>query len=57
MPTKEAMIHAVRTSGCSNLRDLPLEDMPAEAIYAHLLEAKCPCLQRLLKAMEKVSHP
>jgi hypothetical protein len=43
------MIQAVRKSGCPNLKHLPLETMTAEEIYAHLIEVKCPCLQRLLK--------
>jgi hypothetical protein len=47
------MIMAVRQSKCSNLNNLPLELMSAEEIYAHLLEAKCPCLQRLLKDKNK----
>lgn len=53
IPSKEAMIAAVRKSGCSNLRDLPLEVMTAEDIYSHLIAAKCPCLQRLLTASKK----
>jgi hypothetical protein len=57
IPSKEAMIDAVRKSGCLNLKGLPLESMTAEVIYSHLLAAKCPCLQRLLKAKEKSSHP
>ena len=48
IPSKEAMISAVRKSGCSNLRDLPLEVMTAEDIYTHLIASKCPCLQKLL---------
>jgi len=44
---------AVRQSKCSNLNSLPVELMTAEEIYAHLLEAKCPCLQRLLKHKSK----
>jgi hypothetical protein len=48
MPSKDAMIHAVRTSGCQNLKSLPLESMTQEAVYGHLLASKCPCLQRLL---------
>lgn len=56
IPSKEAMIAAVRKSGCTNLRGLPLESMTAEAIYTHLVAAKCPCLQRLLKE-KKSSHP
>jgi hypothetical protein len=48
IPSKEAMIAAVRKSRCSNLRDLPLEVMTAEDIYTHLVAAKCPCLQRLI---------
>jgi len=55
IPSKEAMIAAVRKSGCANLNNLPLESMTAEEVYSHLLAAKCPCLQRLLKG--KVSHP
>lgn len=57
LPSKEAMIHAVRTSGCSNLKGLPLEAMTAEAIYTHLVEAKCPCLQRLLKGKKSTPSP
>lgn len=49
IPSKEAMIAAVRKSGCPNLKNLPLESMSAEAIYAHLVAVKCPCLQRLLR--------
>jgi ATP-dependent helicase YprA (DUF1998 family) len=49
IPSKEAMLSAVRSSRCSNLNNLPLDAMSAEEIYTHLLEAKCPCLQRLLK--------
>ena len=48
MPSKEAMLHAVRKSGCANLANLPLEAMTQEAVYTHLLAAKCPCLQRLM---------
>lgn len=50
------MIMAVQRSGCSNLKDLPLELMTAEEIYTHLLESKCPCLQRLLKEKKKDTH-
>ncbi len=57
IPSKEAMVDAVRKSGCSNLRNLPVEEMTAEALYTHLVEAKCPCLKRLLASMEKSSHP
>ena len=53
IPSRKAMIMAVRQSKCSNLNNLPLELMSAEEIYAHLLEAKCPCLQRLLKDKNK----
>jgi hypothetical protein len=53
IPSKEVMIAAVRKSNCSNLKDLPLEVMTAEQIYSHLVEAKCPCLQRLLKEKER----
>jgi hypothetical protein len=56
IPSKDAMIQAVRKSGCANLNHLPLELMTADEIYGHLLAAKCPCLQRLL-AKEKSSHP
>jgi hypothetical protein len=49
MPSKEAMIDAVRKSNCSNLKALPLEVMTAEQIYTHLLDARCPCLQKLLE--------
>ena len=49
IPSKEAMIEAVRKSGCSNLKDLPLEVMTAEQIYAHLVAAKCPCLRKLME--------
>lgn len=53
IPSKEAMIAAVRKSGCANLRCLPLEVMTAEAIYSHLVAAKCPCLARLMKTESK----
>lgn len=56
MPSKDAMIKAVRASGCQNLKSLPLESMTQEAVYGHLLASKCPCLQRLL-AKENSSHP
>jgi hypothetical protein len=56
LPSKEAMLAAVRKSGCANLNNLPLESMTADEVYGHLLAAKCPCLQRLL-AKEKSSHP
>lgn len=49
MPSKEAMVEAVRKSGCSNLRDLPVEVMRAEDIYTHLMASKCPCLKRLME--------
>jgi hypothetical protein len=42
------MIDAVRKSNCSNLKALPLEVMTAEQIYTHLLDARCPCLRKLL---------
>ena len=48
IPTKEAMVSAVRKSGCSNLNHLPLESMTAHEIYGHLVAANCPCLKRLL---------
>lgn len=51
MPSKEAMIEAVRKSNCANLKCLPLEVMTAEDIYSHLVAAQCPCLQRLLKSV------
>ena len=53
MPSKEAMIAAVRKSNCPNLKCLPLEVMTAEDIYTHLLAAHCPCLQRLLATQSK----
>jgi len=49
LPSKEEMIHAVRTSKCSNLANLPLEAMTQEAVYTHLVAAKCPCLKRLME--------
>jgi hypothetical protein len=49
IPTKESMIEAVRKSGCSNLKALPLELMSAEEIYTHLQTVRCPCLARLLR--------
>ena len=53
MPSKEAMIQAVRKSGCRNLMGLPLESMTQEAIYTHLVAANCPCLARLMTQREK----
>lgn len=49
IPTKEEMIEAVRKNGCPNLLALPLADMTAADIYTHLLEAKCPCLRKLME--------
>jgi hypothetical protein len=49
IPSKEAMISAVRKSGCVNLTALPLDSMTAEEIYAHLVVVKCPCLAKLMK--------
>lgn len=49
IPSKEAMIAAVRKSNCPNLKCLPLEVMTAEDIYSHLVAAKCPCLVRLME--------
>ena len=49
IPTKEEMIEAVRKNGCPNLLALPLADMTAEDIYTHLVEAKCPCLRKLME--------
>ena len=48
IPSKEAMINAVKKSGCSNLTALPLDAMSAEEIYSHLIAAKCPCLRKLM---------
>ena len=48
IPSKQAMIDAVRKSNCANLNALPLDAMTAEDIYAHLLTAHCPCLRKLL---------
>ena len=53
IPSRKAMIMAVRKSNCSNLNNLPVELMTAEEIYNHLLTAKCPCLQRLLKGKKE----
>lgn len=49
MPSKDAMIQAVRKSGCANLNHLPLETMTAEQIYSHLVAVRCPCLARLMR--------
>lgn len=57
IPSKEAMIEAVRKSGCSNLKDLPLEVMTAEQIYTHLVAAKCPCLRRLMEKGASTASP
>lgn len=53
IPSKDEMIRAVRKSNCQNLKDLPLESMPAESIYTHLMEAECPCLKRLLASKSR----
>lgn len=57
MPSKEAMIAAVRKSGCTNLKGLPLESMTQEAIYTHLVAAKCPCLARLVQPKKSSTSP
>jgi|LakMenEpi03Aug12_release.lakeMendotaPanAssembly.Ray.scaffolds.fasta_scaffold07886_23 hypothetical protein len=56
MPSKEAMLHAVQKSKCTNLKGLPLEAMTQEAVYTHLLAAKCPCLQRLLATQKSTTQ-
>lgn len=56
IPSRKAMIMAVRKSKCSNLTNLPVELMTAEEIYNHLLESKCPCLQRLLKEKNRTKE-
>ena len=53
IPSKDAMIAAVRKSGCTNLTHLPLEVMTAEQIYSHLVAAKCPCLRKLMREKER----
>lgn len=53
IPSKEEMIEAVRKNGCPNLLALPLADMTAADIYTHLVEAKCPCLQKLMSRKRK----
>jgi len=53
IPTKEEMIAAVRKSKCPNLKDLPLEEMTAEDIAAHLLESRCPCYAKLVGDKKK----
>jgi len=49
IPTKEEMIKAVRSNGCPRLNALPVEYMSQFELYTHLLEAKCPCLQELMR--------
>jgi hypothetical protein len=55
IPSKDAMVTAVRKSGCANLNHLPLEAMTAEEIYAHLVAAKCPCLKRLMATQKSTT--
>jgi hypothetical protein len=57
IPSKEDMIHAVRKSGCTNLKDLPLEIMSAEEIAKHLIASKCPCYARLIAKQHHETLP
>lgn len=49
IPTKEEMVKAVKASGCPRLNQMPIDYMTAEQLYTHLLESKCPCLQKLMR--------
>jgi hypothetical protein len=57
IPTKDAMLAAVRASRCANLNHLPLDVMSAEEVYAHLVAAKCPCLARLMGTQKSSTSP
>jgi hypothetical protein len=48
MPTKEAMIAAVKASKCPRLNQLPVAYMTQSELYMRLLELKCPCLAKLM---------
>lgn len=48
IPTKDEMIKAVKTSGCPRLNQMPVDYMTQAQLYTHLLEAKCPCLRKLM---------
>ena len=43
------MIAAVKKSGCPRLNQMPIDYMTQEQLYMHLLESKCPCLQKLMR--------
>jgi len=49
IPSKEQMIAAVKKSGCPRLNQMPIDYMTQEQLYMHLLESKCPCLQKLMR--------
>ena len=49
IPSKEQMIAAVKKSGCPRLNQMPIAYMTQAQLYMHLLESKCPCLQKLMR--------
>jgi hypothetical protein len=49
IPSKQEMIEAVKKSGCPRLNQLPVNYMTQAELYMHLLESKCPCLQKLMR--------
>jgi hypothetical protein len=55
IPSKEEMINAVKKSGCPRLNCIPFQYMTQEQLYTRLLEAKCPCLEKLMRERKSQS--
>lgn len=56
IPTKEEMIAAVKKSGCPRLSQMPIDYMTQAELYTHLLQSKCPCLQKLMRDRKNLQH-
>lgn len=56
IPTKEEMIAAVRKSGCPRLNQMPIDYMTQAQLYTHLLQCKCPCLQKLMRERKNLQQ-
>jgi hypothetical protein len=57
IPTKEEMVNAVKKSGCPRLNCIPYQYMSQSELYTRLVEAKCPCLAKLMRERRSHSDP
>jgi hypothetical protein len=49
IPSKEEMVGAIKKSGCPRLNQVPYQYLTQYELYNYLLEAKCPCLVKLMR--------